>query len=207
MINVLLFLAEGFEEIEAVTVVDVLRRANIKCDTCSISDSYAVTGAHKIEVKSDVLLKKTDLHEYGAIVLPGGMPGAANLRDNHKVVKIVSDFYKKGKIVSAICAAPIVLEKAQVVKGIKVTSYPGVKEELEESIYLEELFVEDKNLITSRGPATAIYFALKLVERIKYKEVADEIKCGMLLDFVEGKIKDKCEVASDNSQVASDEKN
>lgn len=191
MVNVLLFLADGFEEIEALTVVDVLRRANIKCDTCSISDSYAVKGSHGIEVKSDVLLKKTDLHEYGAIVLPGGMPGAANLRDNNKVVKIVSDFYKKGKIVAAICAAPIVLEKAQVIKGNKVTSYPGVKDELKDCIYEEEILSEDKNLITSRGPATAVYFALKLVERIKDKEKAEIIRDGMLLDFLEEKVKTK----------------
>lgn len=189
MINVLLFLAEGFEEIEALTVVDVLRRANIKCDTCSISDSEYVKGAHGIEVKSDTIIRKVDLREYGAVVLPGGMPGSTNLRDNGKVIHIVSDFYKRGKIVAAICAAPIVLEKAQIIKGNKITSYPGAIEDLTDCIYQEELFVEDKNLITSRGPATSIYFALKLVERIADKEKARKLKDGMMLDFVEKKIK------------------
>lgn len=189
MINVLLFLAEGFEEVEALTVVDVLRRANVKCDTCSISDSNCVTGSHGIQVKSDTTIRKADTKEYGAVVLPGGMPGAENLKDNSKVIHIVSDFYRRGKIVAAICAAPIVLEKAQVIKGNRVTSYPDVKDDLKDCNYEEELFVEDKNLITSRGPATAIYFALKLVERIVDKEKAEGLKNGMMLEFVEDKIK------------------
>lgn len=189
MINVLLFLAEGFEEIEALTVVDVLRRADIKCDTCSITDSILVTGSHGIQVKCETIIKQVDPEKYGAVVLPGGMPGSENLRDSSKVINIVSDFYKKGKITAAICAAPIVLERAKVVKGNVITSYPNVKDELNDCTYVEELFAEDKNLITSRGPATAIYFALKLVERIAGSEKAKALKDGMLLDFVEDKIK------------------
>lgn len=189
MINVLLFLAEGFEEIEALTVVDVLRRADIKCDTCSITDSSFVTGAHGIEVKCDTIISKIDAESYGAVVLPGGMPGSVNLKDNNKVIHIVSDFYKRDKITAAICAAPIVLERAKVVKGNVITSYPNVMDDLSDCTYVEELFAEDKNLITSRGPATAIYFALKLVERIAGSEKAKALKNGMLLDFVEDKIR------------------
>ena len=189
MIKVLLFLAEGFEEIEALTVVDVLRRANIGCDTCSISKNIYVKGSHGIEVKAEVLLENINESDYGAVVLPGGMPGSTSLRDNDKVVKIVSDFYKDEKLVAAICAAPIVLEKAKILQGKKVTSYPSEKENINPLEYLEEIVVEDGNLITSRGPATTIYFALKLVERIAGKEKAESLKNGMMLSFVEGKLK------------------
>ncbi|MFT8314190.1 MAG: DJ-1 family glyoxalase III [Clostridium sp.] len=184
MINVLLFIAEGFEEIEALTVVDILRRANVKCDTCSIAGSF-VKGSHGIEVKADKLIEEIDENEYGAVVLPGGMPGAKNLKENKKVIEIVKDFYRDNKIVAAICAAPIVLKEADIYRKHKITSYPDFKEELKAADYIEDIVVEDKNIITSRGPATAIYFGLKLAEKIAGKDKADNLKEGMLLNFVE----------------------
>lgn len=185
MVNVLLFIAEGFEEIEALTVVDILRRADIRCDMCSINGSY-VKGAHDIEVKCDIVIDEIDKNEYGAVVLPGGMPGAKNLKENKKVVEIVKDFYKNNKIVAAICAAPIVLKEADIHSGHKITSYPGFREELmDHCTYMEDVVVEDENIVTSRGPATAIYFGLKLVERINGKNKANNLKEEMLLNFVE----------------------
>ncbi|AJA47812.1 DJ-1 family protein [Clostridium pasteurianum DSM 525 = ATCC 6013] len=184
MTDVLLFIAEGFEEIEALTVVDILRRANIKCDTCSLQGNY-VKGAHGIEVKADKSIEKIDKNQYGAVVLPGGMPGAKNLKENKKVIEIVQSFYNDNKIVSAICAAPVVLKEANVHRGNKITSYPSFKEELLEAEYLESIVAEDKNLITSRGPATAIYFGLKLAEKIAGKDAADKLREEMLLNFVE----------------------
>ena len=184
MVNVLLFIAEGFEEIEALTVVDILRRANIKCDTCSIAGSY-VTGAHGIEVKADRLVDEIDKNEYGAVVLPGGMPGAKNLKENKKVIEIVKDFYKNNKIVAAICAAPIVLKEADICEGNRITSYPSFKEELKGCNYVEDIVVEYENIVTSRGPATAIYFGLKLVEKIVNLDKANNLKEEMLLNFVE----------------------
>ncbi|MCY6369634.1 DJ-1 family glyoxalase III [Clostridium ganghwense] len=188
MKKVVIFLAEGFEEIEALTVVDVLRRANISCDTCSLSEKQ-VKGAHNVLVEADKLISELNINEYDVIVLPGGMPGSTNLKESAQVVKWVKEFNKEGKIVSAICAAPIVLGKAKIVKDKKITSYPGFEEELKEGIYCEELVVEDGNIITSRGPATAAYFALKLVERLVDKNTADTLKEGMLLKFVEEKTK------------------
>lgn len=187
--KVILFVAEGFEEIEALTVVDVLRRAEIGCDMCSISENIYVKGSHGIEIKTDVLIKDAQIDDYAAVVLPGGMPGSTNLRDNDKVVKAVSDFYNEDKIVAAICAAPIVLEKANILKDKKVTSYPSEKDNIKPLEYLEEIVVEDGNLVTSRGPATTIYFALKLVEKIASKEKAEGLKKGMMLSFVEEKLK------------------
>lgn len=188
MSKVLVFLAEGFEEIEALTVVDVLRRADIVCDTCSLSGEN-VTGSHGIKVFADKTIDGTKANEYDAVVIPGGMPGAENLKNSDKVVNIVKQFNDAGKVVSAICAGPIVLGKAKVTEGKKVTSYPGYEDELGSCSYLEETAVLDGNIITSRGPATAIYFALKLVEKLKGTENVEKLKEGMLVNFVESKLK------------------
>lgn len=188
MSKVLLFLAEGFEEIEALTVVDVLRRADIVCDTCSLAYEN-VTGAHGIKVFADKTMDNVNAEEYNAVVIPGGMPGAENLKNSEKVVSIVKKFNAEGKVVAAICAGPIVLGKAKITEGKKVTSYPGYENELGNCIYLEETAVIDNNVITSRGPATALYFALKLVEKLKGMETVEKLKEGMLLNFVEDAIK------------------
>ena len=123
MKKVAVMLADGFEEIEALTVVDIIRRANITCDMFSVS-SMEVKGAHDIVVKVDKLISE-EVKEYDVIVLPGGMPGATNLRDNEEVIGLVKWFNDNKKIVAAICAAPIVLGKAGIIEGKKVTSYPG----------------------------------------------------------------------------------
>lgn len=185
MSSVILFLAEGFEEIEAITVVDVLRRADIKCDICGLN-SLTVKGDHGIEVNCDKILGNIVDSEYDAVVLPGGMPGAKNLRENSKVVDLVSSFYKQGKIVAAICAAPMVLDRAGIIKGKTITSYPGL--ELGECNYIEQIVAEDGNIITSRGPATTIYFAMKIAEKLEGIQKIDELKSEMMLTFLENNI-------------------
>ena len=177
MSSVVLFLADGFEEIEAITVVDVLRRATIKCDICGLN-SITVKGAHGIEVKCDKIFEKINDSEYDALVLPGGMPGAKNLKENGKLLKLVNSFYKQGKIVAAICAAPMVLDAAGIIKGKTITSYPGLV--LSECDYVEKIVVEDKNIITSRGPATAMVFSYKLLEKLGYEHKVEGISSGML---------------------------
>lgn len=186
MEKVVLFLAEGFEEIEALTVVDVLRRADIKCDMCS-TDCKSVKGSHGIEVKSDVLIKDLNLEEYAALVLPGGMPGSKNLKENKTVISIIKKFNAENKIIAAICAAPMVLSEAGIIDGREITSYPNT--ELSPCNYVEKVVAEDKNIITSRGPATSIYFALKLVSRLGKSKKADELKTGMMLKFLEDNVK------------------
>ncbi|MDD3225047.1 MAG: DJ-1/PfpI family protein [Clostridium sp.] len=187
MSKVLLFLADGFEEIEALTVVDVLRRADIKCDMCSIKDEF-VDGTHGIKVKADLNLNGVKTEEYDAVVLPGGMPGAENLRQNKSVIETVKKFNEDKKIVAAICAAPIVLNEAGIIKNKVITSYPDFKDKLTCKKYVEEKVFEDGNIITSRGPATAIYFALKLVEKIDCLKTSEKIKSEMLLNFVENEL-------------------
>lgn len=188
MRNSVIFLANGFEEIEALTVVDVLRRANLRCDMCSIAD-IEVTGSHGITIKADIIISDLVHENYDCIILPGGMPGAKNLKENGKIIDLVKSFNLDGKLVAAICAAPIVLKEADIINDKKITSFPGVKLELIGCDYQEEIVVEHDNLITSRGPATALEFALKLVENLAGKEISDKLRQVMLVDFVENKIK------------------
>ncbi|KHD34444.1 thiamine biosynthesis protein ThiJ [Clostridium acetobutylicum] len=185
--KIVLFLAEGFEEVEALTVVDILRRADIICDMCSL-EAKEVVGAHKIKVCADKTIEDIDIAEYDGLVLPGGMPGAENLRNSEFVINAVKKFNEEKKIVAAICAAPIVLGKAEVLEGRDATSYPGYGDEMGNCNYIEKITVKDGNILTSRGPATAIYFGLRLVEILKGKEVANGLKDGMMLKFVEGEL-------------------
>ncbi len=163
MKKVCVLLANGFEEIEALTVVDVLRRANIECELVSIEKEY-VTGAHNITVKADVLID--DIKNVDMLILPGGMPGATNLRDDSRVINLIKNLLENNKKVAAICAAPIVLEKASVIDGECVTSYPGFENELKGANYKEDLVVVSGNIITSRGPATALEFAYTILKEL-----------------------------------------
>ena len=181
MKKVLVMLADGFEEIEAISVVDVLRRANVVCDMCSIKKEY-VRGTHDIVLKSDCSIDDINVNEYDAIVLPGGLPGATNLKDE-RVKDFVQKLHKSGKIVAAICAAPETLEEFEVLKNRKCTSYPGFIKDKSSVSYVEEIVVRDENLITSRGPATAIEFSLELLKALGYEEKAKEIREEMLVNF------------------------
>ena len=157
-------LAEGFEEVEALTVVDMLRRLDITCDMAGVSEKE-VTGSHGIKLTCDRLIGE-DIAEYDAVILPGGLPGAANLRDNEEVTGLVKKMYEAGKTVAAICAAPIVLERAGVIEGKAFTAYPGFGERIEGGIFKEDIVVKDGNLITSRGPATAFEFVFAIAEAL-----------------------------------------
>ncbi len=166
--KVAILLANGFEEGEALLVVDILRRGNIICDIISIGEEM-VTGSHQITIKSDYTIKEIKKDTYDMIVLPGGQPGADNLRDEKEVINWVKDFNEKKKWIAAICAAPQVLEKAGIITNRKVTSYPNekYKEILKKSNYVDdEIVVVDDNIITSRGPATTFPFAYMLLEKL-----------------------------------------
>mgnify|MGYP001085956811 CR=1 FL=1 len=182
MKNIAVLLAEGFEEIEALTVVDILRRAEENCEMVSV-DKIDVKGAHNIIVKADKIIND-EIKNYDLIVLPGGMPGAKNLRDNEKVIELVKHFNEENKLIGAICAAPIVLAKADIIAGKKITSYPGYENELNKGTYIEDAtVVVDGNIVTSRGPATAIEFSYKLLELLgndSYKKLSE----AMMYDFL-----------------------
>jgi 4-methyl-5(b-hydroxyethyl)-thiazole monophosphate biosynthesis len=191
MKKTIIFLAEGFEEIEALSVVDVLRRASIECKICSLKEKN-VTGSHGIEVVADIMIDSVDINEFDCIILPGGMPGAKNLKENLKIIEYVQKFHKENKLIAAICAAPIVLEAAGIIKNNEVTSYPGVKDQLKSAVYKEEVVVSHNNIITSRGPATAIEFGLALVKALGEKEKEETLRADMLVNFLGEKIKTGC---------------
>ena len=179
--KVAVMLADGFEEIEALTVVDILRRANIGCDMVSIKNEE-VEGCHGVTVRADKNLADIIKDDYTMIVLPGGLPGADNLRDCEELIDWIKDFANNNeKYVAAICAAPQVLAKADVIKGKRVTSYPGseFRRILSDGEYVDNSsVVVDGNIITSRGPATAFPFAYKIVEMLGGN--AEILKQGML---------------------------
>ena len=186
MKKAIILLANGFEEIEAVTVIDILRRADVRCDMCSIESGDMVTGSHNISIKADQHL--ADLlaagyealaRKYDAVILPGGMPGSANLRDNEKVVETVKEFFKQGKIVAAICAAPIVLERAGLLKNRRVTSYPGSLLDEKSCNYTGEMVTKDGNLITGRAPGAAAEFAYTILDALGLVDRADSLRKGM----------------------------
>jgi len=166
--HALLILAEGNEEVEALTQVDLLRRAEIKVTVAGLSGTE-VKGSHAITVKADIALDSFS-GDFDAIVLPGGMPGTVYLYKSEKVLTLVRDAYKKGLLCAAICAAPLVLETAGILEGKKFTCYPGVEEKIKSGVFVKEKVVQDSNIITSRGVGTAIPFALKIVEYLVGKE-------------------------------------
>lgn len=179
--RVILFLAEGFEEVEALTSVDYLRRKDIVVDIVSITKEKYVKGAHEIVVLADKAIDEIgDIGSYDGVIIPGGLPGAINLRDNSEVIEVVKEVFDRDKLVAAICAGPIVLERAGIIAGRKVTSYPGFSGYLKGSIYEEDNVVVDGNIITARGPALAVDFALAIVGYLLGEEKAEELKKDIL---------------------------
>jgi 4-methyl-5(b-hydroxyethyl)-thiazole monophosphate biosynthesis len=176
MARALVILAEGFEEIEAITIVDVLRRGGVAVTTAALSGKHP-RGSHDIAVEADVTLSGPRISDYDALVLPGG-PGSQHLREDPHVQALIKEAAGAGKIVAAICAAPTALEAAGVLHGKRATCYPGSS--IPSAEFVDAPVVEDGNIITSRGPATAMAFALKLVERLESKGTADSTAEKML---------------------------
>ena len=170
MPKILTLLAPGFEETEAVTVIDLLRRAGIETITAAITADTRVTGSHNIIIVADVTLDGLNPDVFDGVFLPGGQPGSNNLKKDERVLNLLKSFYIKKKWISAICAAPLVLQAAGILKDRRFTSYPGEKESFHDGAYTEMAVVTDGNLITSRGVGTAIDFALSLVEILSGKE-------------------------------------
>lgn len=181
MKKVNIYLADGFEEIEAVTVIDVLRRAGIEVKAVSVTGKKEVKGAHAITITADALFEAVNNQEADAVVLPGGMPGTNNLNAHTALKNLLIYFSEANKLVGAICAAPSILGKLGLMIGRRTTCYPGFEQYLGGAVLEEETVVRDDNFITSRGPGTAVYFALSLVEVLIGREEADRVREDMLV--------------------------
>jgi 4-methyl-5(b-hydroxyethyl)-thiazole monophosphate biosynthesis len=181
MSNLLALLAPGFEEIEALTVIDLLRRADIEVNVAGLEKDW-VTGSHAIRVKPDCYYRDIKPAGYDCLFLPGGQPGTNNLKQDPLVLQWVKAFYTSGRLVTAICAAPTVFLEAGILEGKRVTSYPSEKDKFTNCTYLEDAVVEDGTVITSRGVCTAIPFALHLIARLKDQQTADTLAERILFD-------------------------
>jgi 4-methyl-5(b-hydroxyethyl)-thiazole monophosphate biosynthesis len=182
MTKVCVPLAEGFEDIEAVTLIDVMRRGGIEVIVAGV-DGSIITSAHNLKIETDTTIDKVSAEELDLVVLPGGLPGATNLAKSEEVKALLQEMDKKGKFVGAICAAPIALKEAGVLKE-KYTAYPGWEENIRKEGYVsDKKVVEDKNVLTSKGPATAICFGLEIVKKFVGEKKYNQLKAGLLADF------------------------
>ena len=182
MAKVCIPLAEGFEDIEAVTLIDVLRRGGIEVIVAGVGGEV-ITSAHNLKIATDTTIEKVSSNDLDLVVLPGGLPGATNLAKSEEVKKLLQEMDEKGKYVGAICAAPIALKEAGVLKD-KYTAYPGWEENIRKEGYISDAkVVEDKNVLTSKGPATAICFGLEIVKKFAGIETYNQLKSGLLADF------------------------
>lgn len=179
MKKVLVPLADGFEEIEAISIIDVLRRAGVEVVTAGLH-ALEISGAHKVRVIADVLLDDALKGNYDMLILPGGQPGTDNLRKDPRVLDLVRQMERKKKKIAAICAAPMVLRDAGIAEGQKITSYPGLEGEFGKYAYLPERVVVDGDIATGRGPGAALEFALKLVDILEGPAKAAQLASQMV---------------------------
>ena len=180
MSRVYVFLAEGFEEIEGLTVVDLLRRANIETEMVSIMEGKQLKGSHGIKVTADSMFADVDFSDADLLVLPGGMPGTLNLGNHQGLCELLKKHYAENKMIAAICAAPSVFGQLGFLKGRTAVCYPGFEDKLEGAVVSTSKVAVDGNVITARGMGTAIDFSLKLIEQLADKETADKISEGII---------------------------
>ena len=184
MSRVLVPLAAGFEEIEAVSIIDVLRRAEVEVLVASLGENMLVKGANGITVQADLHVKSVSADELDMIVLPGGWGGTNALAEDENVQGLLREMDAKGKNIGAICAAPFALNKAGVLKE-KYTCYPSVEEQIRKEGYMGDAqqVVEDENVMTSRGPGTAICFGLAIARKLKGEDTYNALKEGLLATY------------------------
>ena len=178
--NILIHLAFGFEETEAVSIIDVLRRAGFEVTTVSITGFRKVTGAHNISIEADQLFEEADYDHADMIILPGGMPGTTNLQNHPGLSEKLIQFYEGNKTIGAICAAPSILGSLGFLKGRKAVCYPGFESKLTGATVLKSPFVVDGNIITGRGVGTALEFSLEIVRMFKGDEEAANLRTALV---------------------------
>ena len=180
--KIAIHLADGFEEIEAISIIDVLRRADIEVIVVSVTGKLEVSGAHHIKILADTLFEEVDYNDLFMIVLPGGMPGAANLDAHVGLKNKIKQFNEQNRPLAAICAAPMVLGNLGILQGKKAVCYPGFEKYLKDAEVLTVPVVESGNVITGRGIGTALEFALLIVEKAVSSEKAKLIAKQILVE-------------------------
>ncbi len=182
MAKVAILLAPGYEELEAVTVIDVLRRGGVDLIIAGLEDA-PIPSARNVKIVPDTTVDKLAPEELELVILPGGLPGVENLKKDPRVKELLTKMQEKGKKCAAICAAPGALAAFGLLKGRRATIYPSLKSELKDATPLDAPVVVDENIITSQGPGTAIPFAFKLLELLAGEEKAKEVAKAMLINW------------------------
>ena len=176
MPRVYVFIAEGFEEVEALTPIDVLRRCGADVVAVSIATDMKVRGAHGVEVECNQLLSQTDFDDAEALIIPGGMPGAKNLSESRALCQLLKDHAERGTLLCAICAAPFVLGINDLLKGKRATCYPGFETYLHNATYTGALVESDGQIITAKGPGAAAEFAFAIADRLAGTDVSAQVR-------------------------------
>lgn len=188
--KVALFIENGSEELEFIAPLDIMRRANLEVDLISANNEDFITSSHNVKIIADKKINEVNnILDYDAIVIPGGMPGSTLLRDNKKIIEFYQTMYNSGKLVAAICAAPIVLSAAGITNDKEVTSYPGFDKEINYKNYnSNKAVVIDKNVITAQGPAVAILFGYEIVNYLLQDTTAEDVKQAMLVPVLKNNL-------------------
>ena len=181
---VFIHLAEGFEETEAVTVMDVLRRAGIEAAFVSVpggEKDMTVSGAHGVKIKADMDFADADYEKCEMIVLPGGMTGTLNLNKHDGLCSRIREFARNDKWLCAICAAPMILASLSVLEDKKAVIYPGLEKKLKGARIYKTPVVKDGKVITGRSPGTAMLFSLEIVKALKGQDIMEKVKAGLAM--------------------------
>lgn len=180
MSKVYVFIADGFEEVEGLAVVDLLRRAEIDTTMVSVSDTIEILGSHGIVVSADKVFEEVGFDDVDMLFLPGGTTGVKNLRKHEGLCQMLEQFYEEEKMIAAICAAPTLLEELGILEGKNATCYRSLKDKLVSANYVEANVVKDNNVMTSQGFGTAIDMGLAIVEYFRGSEVARQLQYDVM---------------------------
>ena len=174
------FLATGFEEVEALAPVDILRRGGVEIKTVSVTGDLVVESAHGVGIRADLLFDEADLASADLLMLPGGLPGATNLNAHEGLRRALTEHNAKGRRIAAICAAPLVLGGLGLLEGRRATCYPGFEKYMTGASYTAELFTTDGNITTGRGPAAVLPYSYAILEQLAGADTAKAVRDGMI---------------------------
>lgn len=190
MKKVAFFIENGSEELEFIAPLDILRRGDLHVDVISGNSDKNIKSSHNVHIVADKTIDEiTNILDYDAIVVPGGIPGSEYLRDNDKLINFYKEMHNNKKLVAAICAAPIVLNRAEITHDKNITCYPGFEEQITYKTHSsEKAVVVDENVITAQGPAVAFLFGLEILEYLQGKEIRDNVANGMLINVLKNNL-------------------